>query len=295
MIVKKTKKKMPAIAVVLLIFLIIYTGSQLFMYFWGVFTSFKTNNQFRTNMIFPTLPWKWEFKNYKKALDLFTTPVLKDGIVKNVTFYGMLSNTLIFCFLSTTVYMLVTWMMAYVTSQFSFRISGFIYALALALMVIPVVGNLPSALQIYKKLGLYDNWWYVVFGYIKFVGSNYLIFYATLSGTSKETKEAALVDGANNWTMMWKIVFPQTINMFFILYTMYWISMWNEYMTMIVWLPSYPSLAYGMYKFSTNAATGASWPPVQMAACVILMLPLLILFACFKDKIIGGVKVNTLK
>jgi ABC-type glycerol-3-phosphate transport system permease component len=80
-----------------------------------------------------------------------------------------------------------------------------------------------------------------------------------------------------------------------ILFVTAFITNWNDYMTMVIWLPSYPSLAYGMYKFSTNSSTGASWPPIQISGCMILMIPILAIFIALKDKIIGNITIGTLK
>jgi ABC-type glycerol-3-phosphate transport system permease component len=83
--------------------------------------------------------------------------------------------------------------------------------------------------------------------------------------------------------------------MFAILFVTSFIGHWNDYMTMIVWLPSKPSLAYGMYRFQYLTGKDLTWPPIQVAGCVILMLPVLALFIALKDKILGGVTIGTLK
>ena len=289
----KRLRKMPISAKIMLVLLLVYVVSVLFVYLWGVFTSLKTEKQFMNQMVFPTLPLT--FANYSKSLDLFTTRILKGGRILTIGFGGMLKNSLVYCFLCGIIGIGTTWVVAYVTAAYPWKSSKFIYSMVLVVMTIPIVGSMPSSLMFYKALGLYDTWGYVCLSSIGFVGSNYLILHAFMSGLSRETREAAEIDGAGRFTIMLKIAFPQTTNILSILLTTSFIGHWNSYMPMVVWLPSKPSLMYGMYRFSTNSTSGARWPNVQMAGAMILMAPVLTLFILFKDNIIGGVKVSVSK
>ena len=286
----------PAI-VFMLAFLIVYSASLILMYRWGFFTSLKTMDGFAQDMIgIPKgAPWKWEWGNYKEALGLFKTSFVHEGSLYYVNFFDMLINTLIYSIMGPTITIAVTWVMSYACSQFRFRAARVIFNINMVLMLIPIVGSLPSALLFYKTLGLWNTWGYVVFSSIGFVGSNFLIFHSYLKTVPQEMKEAAAIDGAGNLRIMLRIYFPLSINIVMILFVTSFIGHWNNYMVMVVWLPSYPGLAYGMYKFSTNSATGASWPPIQISGCMILMIPILVIFIFLKDKIIGGVTIGTLK
>lgn len=290
----KLNKKMPLSAWLLFSILLIYSASLIFMYAWGFYTSLKTNYQFRSNMFsLPSgWPWEWEWANYKEAIELFsyTTPGLKQ-----INFLDMLKNSLIYSTLGPFIKTMCTWLMAYICARFPYRSSKVLFGLNMVFMMIPIVGSLPSTLQVYSALGLYNNWWFIVVASISWTGQNFIIFYAFLRGVSKELCEAAEIDGASNFRVMMSIVFPLSINMFGILFLMGFINNWNSYMTMVIWLPDYPSLAYGMFRFSSNTANGASMPPIQIAGSMIIMIPLLILFLIFKDKIIGGVTVSSFK
>ena len=282
-------------------FLVIYVASLLYMYFWGFFTSLKTVNQFKQNMLWipDGMPWEWEWKNYEIAYKNYQSHDILDaetGFPYRVGFLGMFVNTMIFSLGPPLVTLIFTWAMAYICSQYrEFKESAFIVSMNLVLMMIPIVGTGPSSMQIWKELNLYDTWAWAFINAIGFVGGNFIIFYSVLRGVATEMREAALIDGAGNLTIMLRVIFPLTVNMFSILYVSSFIGRWNEYMTMVVWLPSKPSLAYGMYRFQYLTGTDVTWPPIQVAGCVILMLPVLILFVIFKDKILGGITISTLK
>ena len=296
----KQNKYLSPYTIAMLIVLIVYVASLLYMYIWGFFTSLKTVRQFKTDMLWlpEGAPWEWEWNNYVVAYNNFESQDIigPDGIPYRIGFVGMFVNTLVYSLIPPFITLAFTWGMAYICSQFKYMWSSkFIVSLNLILMMIPVVGTGPSALQIWKALNLYDTWGWVFINSIGFVGSNFIIFYAYLRTIATEMREAALIDGAGNWTIMLRIIFPLTINMFSILFVMAFIARWNDYMTMVVWLPSKPSLAYGVYRFSTNVSSGLTWPTIQVSACMILMLPVLALFIILKDKILGGITISTLK
>jgi ABC-type glycerol-3-phosphate transport system permease component len=110
-----------------------------------------------------------------------------------------------------------------------------------------------------------------------------------------DVKEAAVIDGANNLAVMLYIVFPMTINMYMITFIGSIMAGWNDYMTMIVWMPSYPNLAYGVYQFSVSTETGLSWPPIQCAGAMLIMIPILIYYIFSVDRILGEITISTSK
>lgn len=286
-------RKISVPSAIMCLFLLFYSATLLALYLWGFSTSLKTVDDFMTNMV--GLPKAWEWNNYVKALDLFALPIFKNGRLYNIGFEGMLLNSIIYSLMVPLVTLSTTWLMAYLCYQFPGRMSSFIFRINIVLMMIPIVGSLPSALKVYTSLNLYDTWGYVFVSSITFVGPNFLIFYAVFQGIDKGLKEAAQIDGAGNFSIMLGIIFPLTAVMFGVLFITSFITNWNTYMPMIIWLPSKPSLAYGMYKFGASTVSGSSWPPIQVAGSMIVMLPILIIFLIFRNKIIGNVTIGSFK
>lgn len=296
---KKGKKITVSIAIMFAV-LAVYSLSLLFMYLWGLSTSLKTVDGFKKDMIWlpEGFPWEWEWENYALAFENFQSGDMlgADSFPYRVGFVGMFINTIIYSSVPPLITLCCTFAMAYVCAIFHrMKASKIIYSLNMILMMIPIVGTMQSSLQIYKALNLYDTWGWAFVSSISFVGTNFLIFYSYLRAIGPETREAALIDGAGNFTIMLKIILPLCANMFMILFISSFIANWNDYMTMILWLPSKPSLAYGMYRFQFLTGQNLSWPTVQVAACVILMLPVLALFIAFKDAILGGITIGLSK
>ena len=291
----KMKKRSPIIYWIVFAFLMLDALMLIGLYSWGLLTSFKTTNGFLKNMLMPTWPWEWDFTNYITAFSLFKKAIIVDGSVYYIGITGMFYNTIVYCLITTTVGTLTQWMMAYLVGRFKCKMTDIIYKVVIVLMMIPVMGTLPACLAFRKALNLYDNWigtfaWSVSWG-----GMTFLIFHTFIRNVAMDTIEAARIDGANNLLIMCWIVFPQTINAVLIMYTTSFISAWNDYMTMVIWMPSYPNLAYGVYSFSTSNAMGASLPPIQCAGSMLLGIPVFIAFIALKDKILGGVNLSIAK
>jgi len=285
--------------IILLIFLSVYALSLLYMYFWGLLTSLKLNAEFRTNLygLPKGWPWEWSFSNYSWAFNNMAVTFYKNNVRVDVYLAGMLKNSVLYALISPFVGLSVTWLIAYIIATFPKKfMSKFVFRLNIVLMMVPIIGSLPSALQLYKAIGIYDTWFYLVFvGLGAFIGGNLIIFHTYIGTVAKELREAASIDGAGNLQIMLRVVFPLTAKMYGILFLLGFIACWNDYMTMLIWLPSKPTIAFGIYKVSATTTTDGSWPPPQIAGCMLLALPMLAVFLVFKDKIIGQVTMGALK
>lgn len=285
--------------VILFTFLSIYAFTLLFMYFWGLMTSLKSNAEFRINLYWlpKGLPWEWDYSNYTWAFSQMSIKVIKNDTVTYVGLLGLFKNSVILATLGPIVSLFTTWLIAYLMSSFPEKfLSKLIFRLNIIVMMVPIVGSLPSALQLYKAMGIYDTWIYIIFtGLGSFTGTNLIIFQTYMSTVAKEIREAACIDGANHVELMFLISFPLTLKMFATLYLLACIGSWNNYMTNVIWLPSKPTIAFGIFKITSDSTTVGSWPPPQMAGCMLLAFPMLILFLIFKDKIVGQVTMGALK
>jgi N-acetylglucosamine transport system permease protein len=72
------------------------------------------------------------------------------------------------------------------------------------------------------------------------------------------------------------------------------ISGWNNYTTPILYLDKMPTLASGLYYFN-QAIQYVDNKPAYFAGVIMSMIPALILFTIFSDKIMGNVVMGGLK
>jgi ABC-type maltose transport system permease subunit len=70
------------------------------------------------------------------------------------------------------------------------------------------------------------------------------------------------------------------------------VGAWNDYMTNVIWLPSYPNLAYGIYVFENYATIQGFTVPETLAGFVIVAIPSVLLWTISQrfvgDRIVAG-------
>ena len=123
----------------------------------------------------------------------------------------------------------------------------------------------------------------------------YLVFFAAFKGVSKEYSEAASIDGASEFTIMVRIMLPMVKTVMLTVFLIKFIELWNDYQNPMLYLPSYPTVAFGVYYMSVVNRTNDISTTVRLAGSILMAVPVLILFVCFKDKLIGNLSMGGVK
>ena len=94
---------------------------------------------------------------------------------------------------------------------------------------------------------------------------------------------------------MFEIILPQALNTIVTVFVLSFISYWNDYQIPLLYLPSYPTAAFGIYDFVRNSANAGAYVPTQLAATIIMTIPIIVVFIVFNRKIrvsvsMGGIK-----
>lgn len=290
----KEKKKKPLFAIITLVVLVIYMISLVLPLIWSLYTSLKDVVDFQIDSIFPTFPL--DFRPYGEAFMNFYKEVdASDGGTKMVTFEGMMFNSIVYslgCALAQTSVLCVT---AYTTSRFNFKFDKVIYNVVIITMILPIVGSLPSELRMAKLFGLYDKLYGMIVMKSHFLGMYYLVFHAMFRGIPKDFDEAAYMDGAGNFTIFFRIILPLASGTFITIALINFINFWNDYTTPLVYMPSYPTIAYGLYEFVQSPTPDRVKKPVKLAACMLVFIPNFIIFLVFRNKLIGNISMGGLK
>lgn len=275
------------------IILLLFCVSLLVPFFWMVFTSFKSPIDYVLNVF--GMPEKFEFENYSTVFKLLKIRVMIDGWLLEYNIFNMLFYSLIIAMVSGFMNVFVPTITAYIVSKYNFGMKNVIYNTAIIVMIIPIVGNLPSQLRVTQALGIYNNLIpYLVFSAGPF-GFNFILMYGAFKSLSWTYAEAAFIDGAGHWTVMWRIMFPMILPTFSTLFILGFIGHWNDYMIPITFLPSYPNLAYGMYNFQLEAARlGAAMPEI-LAGFVIVSIPTCVMYFSLQKFGLKNVRMGGLK
>lgn len=294
---KKLTKKVPVFAIVLLAILLFYFLTLLVPLLWAIFTSFKDLVAFRMDKVWPSL--SFDYENYIKAFKGFSMDISRevDGItyVEPVEFGGMMLNSIIYAVGSSFIQTAIICVTAYTTSRFNFKFDKVIYTIVIITMILPIVGSLPSELRMAKLFQLYDSIWGMFLMKANFLGMYYLVFHAMFRGIPKDFDEAAYMDGAGNFTIFFKIIFPLVIGTFVTVMLIKFIDFWNDYTTPMVYMPSFPTISLGLYNLVSGTKNGTASVQAELAAAMIVFIPNFTIFVIFRDKLIGNISMGGLK
>ena len=276
------------------VLLCLYMVSLIVPAVWVLLTSLKGRLDFIANPF--GLPQKWKFSNYIDVFGAMSVSVsAKDGSTVEMLLPRLFFNAIVFAVLSTIVTTLSHCVTAYVVAKYRFRFGRILYATVIVTMILPIVGNLPSMLQLMNAIGFYDNLFGLIIMKASFTGTNFLIFYATFRSISWEYAEAAFIDGASHAHVMFRIMIPLAKTTVLALALITFIGYWNDWQTTMIYMPNFPTAAYALYNFQFNTDNATAGVPYLMTACIMVMVPVLVLFLIFRNKLMGAIAVGGLK
>lgn len=263
---------------------VLYALSLIFPIIWLFFSSLKNQIEFATGNPL-ALPEQFLFSNYSKAFMLLE--------VNDNNFLEMLFNSIWFTIGSAFLTVAVSSLSAYVIAKYKFKGRNFFYGIAIFMMVIPIVGSLPATYKLVGDLGLMNSPLFLLTCTGGF-GFNFIVLYGTFKSISWEYAEAAFVDGATHFQVFRKVMLPQAKPTLVSLFIMGAIGSWNDYMTPLLYLEDYPTLASGLYQYEANMLRLANYP-VYFAGVLISIIPIVVLFIIFQNTIMENVGVGGLK
>ena len=273
--------------------LALFALAILFILFWGMLNSFKTQSDFYYNKF--GLPTKITFASYIQAWQNMTLQrTLANGDVVEYNFIGFFQNSLIYAIGCTVIKVYTTSLMAYLCARYKkFKTAKFTVQLVIVCMIVPFVGTTPSLIILLEKMGLFGTIWGVYFTQLSFQGMHFLILYGIYSSIPMGYSEAAYIDGASHWYVMTKVIMPLANTTTSVLLVLNFVTYWNDYQTPLIFWANNPTISVGLLAYVTNALNASF--PAQMAADTLTALPLFVLFIAFKKRMLGSLTVGGLK
>ena len=240
----------------------------LFPVYWMLVSSFRpANTLFETNL-WPTQP---SLDNYTRAIDAI--PIAR-----------MLVNTLVFSAVSTVFQLLTGILAAFAFARWKFPFDKLVYTgVALTWLVPFQVVMIPNYLLI-AHMGLLDSVLALILPNIAAALAIMLLAQA-MRGFPKEVVEAARMDGASNWRILWEVLVPNLRGTIASLAILIFISTWNEYFWPLLLSRTAENsvIQIGIQMFMT--AEGNQWGPL-MAASTLASLPVLVIYVILQRQVV---------
>ena len=255
------------------------------IFVWVLINSFKTAPDFMQNALgLPEI--KWDYQNY---FDIFKFEY------KNNNLFQMLGNTLIMIAINVICTISFPVMAGYVFGRMEFKGRAKFEAFLYVLMTIPVIGGASAQLKFLSALHLYDSYLGIFILSSGAFGSGMLILTSLFRGLPSAYAEAAYMDGAGEFTVFFKIYYPQAIPLLSINVITSIIAVWNDYMTAYIFLPTHPTIALGLQQLQRTADVHGSDYPLMFAGIILTMLPVFIVFSFIAKNIFNSKDIGALK
>ena len=284
---------MDAFQIILYVIVAVYCLSMVYVLLFGLMNSLKdaTDFEWLNPFGFPHKEFGWKFDNYSKVLKEFKVSSMSMG-GEEVGFMGMFVNSLLYAVFMSLLSMATQIMVAYAIAKYDFRLKPLLYGVAVIVMLLPIIGSLASEVQMADTFNFRNNLLGICLMKCKYAGLYFLVFYATFRSVSWTYAEAAQIDGAGHLKIFIEIMLPLIKSTVFAVFILLFIEFWNDYYTPMIFLPQSPTMSYGLFVFQTDNRASQ---PIQLAACLLTCLPILVLFVVFKNKIMGNVTMGGLK
>lgn len=243
----------------------------------------------------------WDFFriNGEPQFESWSTVVTKFAVTTDAgdqNLLNMLVNSIWFTFLKVGLSLFCSAVLAYAVAKYNFPGKHLIYVLVIFVQTIPLFGSGSAQLKLFINLNMLNNPYLFWIAWCTGFDFTFLIMHGAFSGISNSYAESARIDGANNWTILFKIIVPMVTPILLALFISNSLSVWNDYSTIMVYLRDYPTLAYGLYAFqSGDAVYVKNSVAIQSCATIISALPIVIIYSCSQKLILTNISVGGIK
>jgi ABC-type glycerol-3-phosphate transport system permease component len=228
------------------------------------------------------LPDAWQFFNY--VLVFTMTPFMK---VATRTFLLGISTAALSTFVSS--------MVGYAFARYRVPGSKQLFSIIIALLIVPGIVTLIPQFLVYARLKLTGTYWPWILGALG--GSPYFIFMFRqfMLSFPHELEEAAEVDGAGPVRIFLQIFLPNTKPVLATVMFFAFQGVWGDYLTPLIYLNDNNTLLGVKMATGFKNPQGITLTTVSLAANVIYIIPLVVVFFILQKNILKGVVTSGLK
>ena len=210
-------------------------------------------------------------------------------------------NTLIIALFTVMGTVVSSAIVAYGFAKVSFKGRGVLFGIMLATMMVPFPVMMVSLFAIFRWLsehtpvqwmGTFKPLWVPAW-----FGSAFNIFllrqfFVTIPD---ELSESARLDGCSDWSIFLRIILPLSRPALAVVALFTFMGVWNDFLGPLVYLqyPQQYTLALGLQNFQSQQG-GTEWN-ILMAASVLVLLPVVILFFLAQRTFIQGIATTGMK
>ncbi len=264
------------------LFLILVAIAVLFPFYWMIISSLKTVSEYADPV--PSFwPKQVIWSNYAEAFSVGNLGIL-------------FRNTVIVGLVSTVLSLVITVLAAFAFARLEFKGKNVLFAALLATMMIPGEMFTISNYVTVVRFGWLNSYTALIVPFLVSVFYIYLLRQNFMQ-IPNELYLAAKVDGTSNLKYLWKVMIPLALPTLISITILKMMGAWNSYIwpRLVANKLEYQLVSNGLRNAFTDAASGQTNYPVQMAAVVIVSAPLFLVFVFLRKYIMKGVSRSGIK
>ena len=241
--------------------------------------SFKTKYEIVENPL--SLPVEFTWENFSQALE-------------KMKFFTSLTNSVIITTISVGGLILVSSMLAYYLSRTKNKFTKITFLILVSSMIVPFQALMIPFIAIFAPFVSLNNQVALIFFYMGFgVALSTFLYHGFISNIPTELDEAAAIDGASDFTIFWKIIFPmlRPVTATVAIINALWI--WNDFLLpVLVLTPETATLPLSTYGFYGQYETEYGQ---AMAGLLLAVLPIIIFYLILQKQFISGISSGAVK
>lgn len=259
--------------------LVLYTSITIFVVFITLLDSAKT----RSDLL----------KSFIAIPKTFTLDAYKTVLFEN-DFLRYFFNSAILTVGGTAGCILLAAMMAYGIARYEFKGKSFLYSYLLLGMMVPIQVTILPLFLLLKYMGLLNNLVGVLLCYIAGISMSCMVFEKFFKTIPRALEESARMDGCHDVKAFFRIIFPIAKPVIVTMALIKAIGCWNDfYMPMILLGDKKTNtLTLGIYRYIGQFTRYMS---ETMAAVIICLLPIIIIYFAFSSQIMEGMTSGAVK
>ena len=232
---------------------------------------------------------------FSSYLEAFTNEEIRTGFLVG------LKNTLIVVVCNVIGVPLTAYMSAYAFTKIKFKFRKIIFTVALGTIMIPGILLMIPVYQIFWKMG-WTNTLLPLTIPCFFGGGiiNIFMIMQFIRSIPKEIDEAAIIDGANLPTRMFRITLPLIKPIIVYLMVVCFFAAWNDFSGPLMYIKStapesFTLNLYIYYEYLSETSLVTSRPNVQMVFGVLMMIPMFVIYVIFQKQLVAGLTFGAVK
>lgn len=271
--------------VVMTVLLAVIAIMMIVPFIWMVSASFKYERDVMTIPI-QWIPENPTWENYKAVLHIDTNG-------KDYHFLLAYWNSIKVTVSATLVSVITAMMAGYAFAKLRFPGANVLFIIYLAQMMVPSQLTLIPRFVLFSELEMTNTHLSIIAPKLIAVSATFMMRQAFM-GVPNELRESAMIDGAGEWRIWWRIMVPQIKPTIGALATVQFLDSWNSYLDPLIFLSDWRlrTLPIALNQFVSEEGTQYN---LVAAACCLTVIPVFIIFLCGQKFFIKGLTVGAVK